>query len=163
MKDSIIDWQLAAFTELLPSELYAALQLRSLVFVVEQNCVYLDADGYDDRAYHLLGWIHEEGKKKLVAYARIFEAGIKFREASIGRVITHPDVRRGGLGKALMEEAIRIVEKKTPGGAIRIGAQCYLERFYNGLGFRRDSEPYDEDGIPHIEMLRVGDQQTGIT
>lgn len=146
-------WRWSAFDELTLEELYSILELRQRVFVVEQACAYLDLDGADQKAWHLMGWI---GSKVplLAAYSRIFMPGVKFKEASIGRVITHPQVRRGGFGRELMTEAIRRTEILVPATPIRIGAQIHLERFYAGFGFRRDSEPYDEDGIMHIEMLR---------
>jgi ElaA protein len=150
-----IDWQWRAFSELSLSELYTILQVRQMVFVVEQACPYLDADGADGRAWHLLGWAKHDETKILAAYARIFAPGIKYTEASIGRVITHPLMRRKGMGEALMEESLRRVESLWPGARVRIGAQMYLERFYEKSGFRRVSEPYDEDGIIHIEMLRT--------
>ena len=142
----MIEWVLKGFDELSVHELYGVMRLRSEVFVVEQNCVYLDADGYDDRAMHLLG----TSNGALVAYARIFEPGVKYPEGSIGRVITSAAVRGTGAGQELMREAIA----RMPAGPIRIGAQAYLERFYGSFGFVRVSEPYDEDGIAHIEMVR---------
>lgn len=154
MNDELeVDWQWRAFDELSVKELYAILRLRQVVFVVEQSCAYLDLDDADQQAWHLMGWIGGDAPL-LAAYSRIFAPRIKYREASIGRVITHPQVRRGGFGKELMKEAIRRTEWLAPASPIRIGAQMYLERFYEGFGFQRDSEPYDEDGILHIEMLR---------
>lgn len=149
-----VRWQWRTFADLRPDELYAVLQLRQAVFIVEQSCPYLDADGYDAQAWHLLGWVRNDDVPVLAAYSRIFAPGIKYTEASIGRVVSNPVVRRTGLGKALMTEAVRRCAAVAPGAAIRIGAQMYLERFYEGFGFRRVSEPYDEDGIVHIEMLR---------
>lgn len=152
-----VEWQWRAFAELSVSDLYTVLQLRQGVFIVEQSCPYLDVDGYDERAWHLLGWATsgaEDARQTLSAYARVFAPGIKYEEASIGRVVTHPALRRKGLGKALMAEALRRVEMLWTGVPIRIGAQMYLEKFYEKAGFRRISEPYDEDGIMHIEMLR---------
>lgn len=153
-------WQWRPFEELTVAELYAALQLRQAVFVVEQQCPYLDADGADHEAWHLLGWSTHDGGAStaapvLGAYARVFRPGVKYAEASIGRVITNPVVRRTGMGRALMAEAVRRCASVAPGSDIRIGAQMYLERFYESFGFRRVSEPYDEDGIMHIEMLRA--------
>jgi ElaA protein len=150
-----ITWQWSAFDKLSLFELYTVLRVRQMVFVVEQACPYLDADGDDERAWHLLGWAKQGETKILAAYARIFPPGIKYAEASIGRVVTHPSMRRKGLGEALMSEALRRIEMLEPGADIRIGAQMYLERFYEKSGFRRVSKPYDEDGIIHIEMLRV--------
>jgi ElaA protein len=153
-------WKWLPFGELSLAELYAALQLRQHVFVVEQTCPYPDIDGLDDRAWHLLGFVPTPEGTRLGAYARVFAPGAKFAEASIGRIVTDPSVRRSGLGRQLVAEAIRRVEQMLPGAPIRIGAQLYLERFYGEFGFHRDSEPYDEDGIPHIEMLRTGAPRT---
>lgn len=125
-----------------------------MVFVVEQTCPYLDADGFDQGAWHLRGWTSEGNGDLLGAYVRVLPPGLKYVEPSIGRVVTHQAMRRTGLGKRLMLEAIRRTELIAPGQPIRIGAQRYLERFYADLGFRIASEPYDEDGIMHVEMLR---------
>ncbi len=149
-----IEWQFAELSELSAEDLYAAMQLRQKVFVVEQNCAYLDADGIDNKAHHLLGWIDSHGYRKLVAYARLFPPRIKYAESSIGRVATHPDLRRTGVGKSLMEESIRRIESSGWGPEIRIAAQMYLERFYEGFGFRRVTEPYTEDDIWHVDMRR---------
>ncbi len=140
-------WHDREFAELTVRELYAITVLRERVFVVEQNCVYLDADGADPQCRHL--WAEDE-TRAIHAYCRLVPAGVKFAEASIGRVITAPETRAAGLGKELMERAMAAL------GAIpiRIGAQAHLEKFYGSLGFVRASDPYDEDGIPHIEMLR---------
>ena len=148
-----LTWQCTAFTELSPADLYAAMELRQRVFVVEQNCAYLDADGTDRKSLHLLGWNGNPSYPKLVAYARLLPPKTKYAEASIGRVCTHPDVRGTGAGKTLMEEAIRLVEKSW-GTEIRIAAQMYLERFYEGFGFRRVTDPYLEDDIWHVDMRR---------
>jgi ElaA protein len=140
-------WHVRAFAALSAAELYAIVQLRERVFVVEQKCTYLDADGLDQVATHV--WAERDGE--LVAYLRIVPAGAKFAELSIGRVVTAPSVRGTGLGRELMRRGI------AEAGAvpIRIGAQAHLEAFYNELGFVRASEPYDEDGIPHVEMVRA--------
>jgi ElaA protein len=152
-----VRWSWREFAELSPAELYEVLALRQRVFVVEQTCPYLDADGWDDRAGHLLGWVDgADGRPMLGAYVRIFGAGVKYAEASIGRVVTSPLARRTGLGRVLMTEAIRRTEALAPGAGIRIGAQRYLEAFYASLGFRTVSAPYDEDGIEHVEMVKPG-------
>lgn len=143
-------WQAAPFTDLTVTELYELLALRQLVFVVEQRCVYLDCDGKDQLATHLLG---RDESGQLVAYARLLAPGVSFAEASIGRVVTHPSVRRTGAGRALMLEAIARTRAMFGERPIRIGAQRYLERFYGALGFEIAGAPYDDDGIPHIEML----------
>jgi ElaA protein len=124
------------------------------VFVVEQNCPYLDADGRDPRAWHLLGWDQGAGGRSLVAYARVFEPGVRYSEGSIGRVATAPEVRRTGVGKRLMAEALRRLEALAPGQKIKIAAQHRLEAFYAGFGFTTVSAPYEEDGIMHVDMVR---------
>ena len=132
-------------------ELYAITALRERVFVVEQNCPYLDADGVDPVSRHL--WAAPDSDIVGVAphaYCRIVPAGVKFVEVSIGRVITAPEARGTGLGKELMRRGLEACGDVP----VRIGAQAHLEKFYGELGFVRASEPYDEDGIPHIEMLR---------
>ena len=136
-------------------ELYALMALRQEVFVVEQRCAYLDADGYDPRAAHL--WATAPGSEDPVAYCRIFPAGVKYREASIGRVVSAGAARRTGAGRAVVAEALRRMDADAGGvAAVRISAQSYLQRFYEGFGFRVASAPYLEDDIPHVEMLRGG-------
>lgn len=150
-RDAMVSFEARRFDELGGDVVYEVLALRQLVFVVEQACVYLDCDGLDRDALHVLG---RAAGGELVAYARILPPGRAFPEAAIGRVVTHPLARRLGLGRAVVERAIAILEADGP-RAIRIGAQRYLERFYRELGFEVASEPYVEDGIPHVEMLRV--------
>ncbi|MEO6584581.1 MAG: GNAT family N-acetyltransferase [Ferruginibacter sp.] len=144
-----IEWRYKTFGELSAIELYKILKIRSEVFVVEQNCVYLDADGKDQLAFHLTGWLQSEA----VAYVRILPPGLAYDEAAIGRVLTSKNQRRYGTGRVLMEKAIDFTLKQFNTGAIRIGAQVYLEKFYTSLGFNKASDEYLEDGIPHIEML----------
>lgn len=151
---SSIIWRCAGFDELSPAELYAAMELRQRVFVVEQNCAYMDADGVDVRSHHLLGWRENDGRRRLIAYARLIPPRIKYAEASIGRVVTHPDVRGTGAGRELMDEGIKRVAGLGWGREIRIAAQMYLERFYEGFGFKRVTEPYIEDDIWHVDMRR---------
>lgn len=145
-----ITWKIKAFDELTAHELYALLRLRTEVFVVEQNCVFQDMDNKDQASHHLLGWRGEE----LVAYTRIVPPGLSYDEPSIGRVVTSPVARGGGIGKLLMEESIGHVYHLYGRQPIRIGAQFYLKKFYESLGFLQTSEIYDEDGIDHIEMTR---------
>ena len=154
-----IEWQWLPFEALSREQLYALLRLRSEVFVVEQNCVFLDIDGQDDKAMHLLGSRLVDGTQRLVAYARCFPKGISFAEASIGRVVTKSSARGGGLGHLLMAEAIRALQQHWSPQAIRIGAQAHLKNFYQQHGFVDMGLPYDEDGIAHIEMLRVASQR----
>jgi ElaA protein len=126
--------------------------LRQEVFIVEQNCPYLDADGRDKDAYHLIG-LDEKGQ--LLAYTRLLPKGIAYEQyVSIGRVVTSPKVRRKGLGKQLMEESIRQANLVFPPADIKISAQCYLIEFYESLGFQSMGESYLEDDIPHIAMIR---------
>jgi ElaA protein len=146
-----IAWRFLPFDALTAGELYALLQLRSEVFVVEQACVFQDMDGTDAEAMHLLG----TDAGQLVAYARCFAAGAKFDEASIGRVITRHGVRGRGAGHALMDQAIACVGQQWGAQAIRIGAQARLKQFYRQHGFSTTGMPYIEDGIPHIDMLRL--------
>jgi ElaA protein len=145
----MIDWKCKHFKELTGYELYRIMRLRSEVFVVEQHCIFLDADNKDQQCYHLCGW----NNQTLVAYARLVPANISYDEPSIGRVVTSPEYRRSGAGRMLMQKAIEesllIFDKKN----IKIGAQLYLKKFYESLGFRQCSEIYLEDNIEHIEML----------
>jgi ElaA protein len=147
-------WQWSRFLDLSLEDLYAVVRLREAVFIIEQNCPYPDADGRDPGAWHLLGWSEYEGQRKLVAYARVFEPGVRYDQASVGRVVTAAEVRGTGLGKVLMAEALRHIELLVPGERVKIAAQRRLERFYKNLGFESVSEPYEEDGIIHIDMIR---------
>lgn len=148
-----VTWQCTPFAELTAGELYAVMEVRQRVFVVEQKCAYLDADGFDHLALHLLGWRSTADGLILSAYARLFPPGAKYKEASIGRVLTRPEARGSGLGRAIMAEAIQRMDD-TEWVPIRLAAQMYLEKFYEDFGFRRVSEPFLEDDIWHIEMLR---------
>ena len=152
-----IAWQWRQFADLTPHALYAALRARSEVFVVEQHCAFLDLDDADQEAWHLLGWVERGGTKALAAYLRLLQPGCRFTEASIGRVLTAAHFRRIGAGRELMREGVRKSIEIYPEHGIRIGAQRYLESFYAEFGFRPASEPYLEDGIAHIEMLRPAD------
>lgn len=149
-----LEWKLSRLDALTVAELYAVLQLRTEVFVVEQNCVFQDMDGADDQAMHLLGSHSLPGQgAQLVAYARLFPAGIKFTEASIGRVITRGSARGGGLGHVLIQRSIAAVHSLWGVQAIRIGAQTRLQAFYSQHGFVDVGLPYVEDGIDHLEMV----------
>ncbi|MEP7256413.1 MAG: GNAT family N-acetyltransferase [Ferruginibacter sp.] len=141
-------WIFKKFDELTAAELYAIMQLRNEVFVVEQNCVYQDADDKDQQSCHLAGW---DGAT-LVAYTRIIPPGIAYAEASIGRVVTSPKYRKTGAGKILMQESISNTFSQFNCSKIKIGAQVYLTKFYESLGFFKTGDEYLEDGIPHIEM-----------
>ncbi|QJB35006.1 GNAT family N-acetyltransferase [Chitinophaga oryzae] len=146
-----MNWTIKAFEELTVQELYEALHLRSEIFVVEQQCAYQDLDYSDQKALHLMG---RNADGQLVAYTRLFGPGIKYAEASIGRVITSQLARGTGVGRQLMEKSIAAVEEAYGKGPIKIGAQQYLHRFYTSLGFEQTSDTYMEDGIPHIEMVK---------
>jgi len=143
-----IKWKITPFADLSLSELYSILELRSLVFVVEQNCVYQDIDNKDQKALHLMGEI--DGK--LVAYARLFDAGIYFENTSIGRVIVHPEARAQKLGHQLIQKSIEQIKNLFDKEQITISAQLYLQKFYESHGFVATSEVYLEDDIPHVEM-----------
>lgn len=147
----MIEFRLKYFKDLTPEELYEVLALRQKVFIVEQNCPYLDADGRDYHSLHLMGF-SESGQ--LSAYTRLLPRGIAYEDyASIGRVVTAPEARGTGAGKQLMEESIRRLRELFGHCAIKIGAQSYLLRFYESFGFRSTGKEYLEDGIPHTEMV----------
>lgn len=143
-------WALKKFDELTNTELYAILQLRNEVFVVEQNCVYADLDSKDQSAWHLMGI----DKDALVAYARILAPGVSYADPSIGRVVTAPSVRKSGQGKELMKRSIESCEKLFGKTSISLSAQVYLINFYASLGFVISGQAYKEDGIDHIKMTR---------
>ncbi len=145
-----IQWLLKKFEDLTPHQVYAILQLRNEVFVVEQNCVFQDADDKDQDSYHLMGFY----QNLLVAYTRIVPPGVIYEQASIGRVVTSPSVRRHGAGKLLMQQSIQSVYELFDKVPIKIGAQLYLKAFYQAFGFEQISEVYLEDGIEHIYMLK---------
>ena len=144
-------YKVRSFGDLDPAELYAILRLRNEVFVVEQNCVFQDADNKDQPSHHLMGW----DNNMLVAYSRIVPLGIAYDSfPSIGRVVTSPKTRRTGMGKILMHQSIEELQKLFGESSIKLGAQLYLKKFYESFGFVQSSDVYMEDGIPHIEMIR---------
>lgn len=145
-----IRWSLKQFAELSPFELYDILRLRSEVFVVEQQCIFLDMDDKDQQAHHLQGRLEDE----LIVSVRILPPGLAYDEPSIGRVVGSPRHRGLGAGKLLMEEAIKATQTLYGQQPIKIGAQQYLKKFYEDLGFIQCSETYLEDDIPHIKMIR---------
>ncbi len=144
-----IVWEFDRFLELSVHSLYELLHLRTEVFVMEQNCVFQDMDGSDDQAMHLRGLRNG----KLLAYGRCYPAGVKYPEASIGRLVTRLEVRGQKIGHHLLDEAVHRVCKEWGVQPIRIGAQARLERFYQGHGFVTDGAVYIEDGIDHVAML----------
>ncbi len=166
----MIQWQWSHFDQLSSQELYQVLRLRQAVFAVEQDCVYQDCDNADQLCWHLIGWstppsqaeTNNEspidkmlGNRRIAAYLRVAPAGLKYSEIAIGRVVIADHARSQGYGKLLMDQGIKQIEQHWPGSAIRISAQAHLQKFYSELGFDCVSEPYQEDGIPHIEMLRT--------
>ena len=148
----MIEWQVKRFEQLKIADLYEILRVRQEVFVVEQNCPYQDVDSLDNVSWHL--YTSDEKTDKILAYLRITYASCKYDEISIGRVLTTEAARGMGLGKALIQGALEFLDKEAPKSPIRISAQLYLQKFYEDFGFEVVSEPYDEDDIPHIEMLR---------
>ena len=144
------NWTIKKFDELTLEELYAILQLRNEVFIIEQNCIYQDPDGKDQPAWHLMAI---EGDK-LVAYTRILPPGVSYSDPAIGRVVTSSSKRRSGLGRELMKRSIEACEKLFGKISITLSAQVYLQSFYESLGFIVVGEEYLDDGIPHIKMSR---------
>jgi ElaA protein len=142
-----------SFNELSREDLYEILRVRQEVFTVEQNCAYQDADGLDQCAWHLLCRQPGSAEQSLVAYLRVLPPASRFREPSIGRLLTIPAVRRTGLARIIMLEALNLIATHYPGMPIHISAQHYLEHFYNSFGFYANSDIHDEDGIPHRHML----------
>lgn len=146
-----MEWKLKWFDEMTTQEVYKILQLRTEVFVVEQQCPYLEVDGKDMECYHL--WGEENGE--IAAYLRILPAGVSYEEVSIGRVLVKKDFRGQQLGRVIMEKAMRIIEDELKETMIKIQAQSYLREFYGSLGFQAISDEYLDDNIPHIDMLRI--------
>ena len=142
--------EIKTFDQLTAAELYEILQLRSEVFVVEQDCVYQDIDGSDDKALHLIG----KKSGRIAAYTRCFAAGIYFKEASIGRVVVEKSQRKFGYGNDVMKASIEAIENTYGATTIKLSAQTYLIPFYESHGFIAVGEEYLEDGIPHIGMVR---------
>jgi ElaA protein len=142
--------EVKTFNEFTTIELYDVLQLRSEVFVVEQDCVYQDLDGKDQKALHCLGYKNDQ----LVAYTRIFKPGDYFNEASIGRVVVAESQRQHKYGYVIMEASIQAIKTYFNTTTIKLSAQTYLKKFYNNLGFIEVGKGYLEDGIPHIAMIK---------
>ena len=146
-------WILKEFKDLTLEEFHSILQLRINVFVVEQDCPYPELDGKDKLAYHFFAFA-EEDSSQIIAYTRIFKPGDYYTEAAIGRVVVHPDHRKDGLGYTLMKGSITKIETLFQTKKIKIGAQTYLQKFYESLGFIKVGKDYLEDGIPHIYMKK---------
>jgi ElaA protein len=149
---SNVQWNCLRFSDLSVTALQHIYAARQAVFVLEQQCFYQDVDGWDEQAWHLAAWSPTQNLP--LAYARLFPPGVKYPEASIGRVLTLDVVRGRGWGKVLVEHALAHCDDLFDGSALRISAQAHLERFYQAFGFQPVGEPYMEDGIPHIEMQR---------
>ena len=147
--DNVV-WKIKTFDEITTQELYSVIKARVNVFVVEQNCPYPDLDDYDQKAVHL--WAENEGE--VLAYCRIFDKGIKYKETSIGRVITTEKGRGKGLGRQLIKYALDVIENRLHQTEVRISAQDYLLRFYSDFGFVDTGKKYLEDNLPHTEMFR---------
>ena len=148
----IINWEIKKFEELASLELYNILRLRAEVFVVEQKCPYQDVDGKDLKSFHLMG---TDETSELIVYSRIVPSGISFPEVSIGRVVSSPKVRGTGAGRALLQKSLDVINEKFGNIPIRIGAQCYLKKFYENFGFVSVGDEYLEDDILHVEMLKA--------
>lgn len=146
----MISIRIKSFDELTTSELYDLLQLRAEVFVVEQDCVYQDLDGKDQKGLHVLGLKND----KIVAYTRIFKAGDYLAQASIGRVVVKSGERQHGYGLDIMQASIKAVEANFKETSIALSAQTYLKKFYRSLGFVEKGGEYLEDGIPHVMMIK---------
>jgi ElaA protein len=168
-----IQYKWYTFEQLSGELVYAILQLRQQVFIVEQNCPYLDCDNLDKKSYHLIGWLEENTQLLPVAYLRLIPPRGQSRalphaplqhfgagdhepgeQVAIGRVLTAPAVRKHGVGRQLMLKGIEKCDGLFPDTSVAISAQQYLTEFYQSLGFRESSDGYLEDGIPHIEMIR---------
>jgi len=157
MKDNI-DWQWYSFEQLKPDQMAAMFALRQEIFVVEQNCPYLDIDGKDPQAMHLIAWC----KHQIIATLRLFESYPDYdNHVSIGRICTAQSVRGQGLGQQLMNQVLDYIKQNYPNKKIQIGAQYYLKPFYTHFGFKQISDVYLEDGIEHILMLKQPDTNTG--
>ncbi|MFT7899945.1 GNAT family N-acetyltransferase [Tenacibaculum ascidiaceicola] len=145
-----MNFRVKRFQELTTSELYELLQLRSEVFVVEQDCVYQDLDGKDQKALHVIG----EKEGEIIAYTRLFNNGEYFDTPSIGRVVVKESERKYGYGHDLIKASIKAIVDNYNETTITISAQTYLQKFYESHGFKQVGEGYLEDGIPHIRMVR---------
>lgn len=145
-----LNWQFKPYSELTLNEFHDIIALRLNAFVVEQNCTYLDLDGKDKKAYHL---ILRDGKGDVIATARILPAGLAYEEVAIGRVVLENEYRRNGIGKEMMERCVKFCFDEFGNSPIRISAQKHLESFYTQIGFESTGKNYLEDEIPHVEML----------
>lgn len=147
-----LDWQIVHYTELSINEFHDIVALRLKAFVVEQNCAYLDLDGKDKKSYHV---ICRDGKGDIVATARILPPGLKYKEASIGRVVINEEIRGHGVGQELMNKALDFSQLEFGASPVKISAQKHLETYYEIFGFKSTGEEYIEDTIPHVEMEKT--------
>ena len=147
---SAIRWQWCRLQTLSHEQLYALLSARETVFVVEQNCAYQELDGLDLEALHLIAWADAE----VAACLRVLTPGVRIKQPALGRIMTAKAFRGCGLGRDLMTRALQYVDEAGH-DSVRVSAQTHLEKFYCSFGFEPVSEPYLEDGIPHIEMVRM--------
>ncbi len=150
----VLTWTLASFHELSPLELQNIHRARQAVFVIEQRCLYADADGLDEHSHHLTAWHHP--KEPPWAYARLVAPGFCYREAAIGRVMTASQARARGLGRLLVLQALKHLDQLYPEQGVRISAQAHLRAFYGSMGFTQEGAIYLEDGIAHVEMALQG-------
>ena len=155
MTGASLRWRWCRFDALTVVELQHIYAARQQVFVIEQQCLYLDVDGHDEAAWHLAAW--SDAHRMPPAYARLLDPGVKYLEPSMGRVLTTAPARGVGLGRELVRRVISASSDAWPGHGMRISAQARLEGFYRELGFEPVGTPYDEDGIPHLDMLRPAD------
>ena len=144
-----MNWKLKKFDELTSSELYKILKERTLVFVVEQNCPYLEVDGKDPFSYHLF----KEDNGEIVAYLRVLPAGVSYQEMSIGRVFVKKEYRGQGIAGELLQKGLDFIQHELKETKVKIQAQDYLRNFYSSFGFQPISEIYLEDNIPHVDMI----------
>lgn len=154
MATTHLTWNWYRFDDLSVDELYAILALRQKVFVVEQQCPYLDCDGVDGKAHHLVGWQTTATSCQPMAYLRVIVPEEEGAPVRIGRLLTHPKIRGQGVGRELLRRALEWIEATLPEHAIAISAQHYLYHFYQAYGFVPVSDVYMEDGIPHLAMTR---------
>ena len=146
-------WKWYTFNELTTEELYAILKLRQEIFVVEQQCIYMDCDTFDKDSYHLAGWGKSGKTHELTAYLRVMYPQKTGQLPRIGRLLVHSDMRQKGIGNLLIHKALKHIQSHQPGSKVQISAQAYLIDFYKTLGFQVTSDIYEEDNIPHIDMV----------
>jgi ElaA protein len=145
-----IHWKCKRFEDIPGDEMHAILALRQQVFIVEQKCVYQDADALDTCSWHLLGRGMDGG---IAAYGRVNVPGSRYRQPSFGRILTRRDVRGLGVGREVVRRCLEICQNHYPDLGVRISAQTYLIKFYRDFGFRKIGEPYDDEGVEHIDMV----------